>query len=85
MPMQSDAFDFIALAIGIIATFRPAASVLFPNRRLPRLRDWYSWFAVAFTAVVISIMYAAAFNLLDRQPWYTGGNGEEAEVRSQSA
>ena len=79
--LQSDAFDFIALTIGIIATLRPAGSVLFPNRRLPRLCHRYCWLAVALTAAVIVMMYAAAFNLLDRQLWYTGGNGDEAEVR----
>ena len=69
----------------MIATLRLAASVLFPNRRLPRLCHCYSWFAVAFAAFVISIMYAAAFDLLDRQPLYTGGNGKEGKLRSLSA
>ncbi|DBA99058.1 TPA: hypothetical protein ACH3X1_014197 [Trebouxia sp. C0004] len=76
---QSDAFDFIALAIGIAATLRPAASVLYPTRRLPRICGTYSWFALMFSALLITVMYVAIFQLLDHQSWYTGGNGDDAQ------
>lgn len=78
--LQSDAFDFIALAIGIAATIRPAASVLYPTRRLPRICGAYNWFALMFSALVIGVMYIAIFSLLDHQSWYTGGNGDDAQV-----
>lgn len=78
--VQSDAFDMIALAVGIIATLRPAASVLFPTRRLPRLSQLYSWSSVIWTAVFIAVMYIVVFQLLDSQSWYTGGNGDDAQV-----
>jgi hypothetical protein len=78
--LQSDAFDFIALAIGIAATLRPAASVLYPTRRLPRICGMYNWLALMFSALVIGVMHVAIFSLLDHQSWYTGGNGDDAQV-----
>ncbi|DBB14077.1 TPA: hypothetical protein ACH3X3_001037 [Trebouxia sp. C0006] len=76
---QSDAFDFIALAIGIAATLRPAASVLYPTRHLPSICGTYNWFALLFSALVIGVMYVAIFPLLEHQSWYTGGNGDDAQ------
>ncbi|DBA65621.1 TPA: hypothetical protein ACH3X2_002681 [Trebouxia sp. C0005] len=77
---QSDAFDFIALAVGIAAIFRPAASVLYPTRRLPRICGAYNWFALMFSALMIGVMYVAILSLLDQQAWYSGGNGKDAQV-----
>ncbi|KAA6428240.1 MAG: hypothetical protein FRX49_01836 [Trebouxia sp. A1-2] len=76
---QSDAFDFIALAVGIAAIFRPAASVLYPTRRLPRICGAYNWFALMFSALMTGVMYVAILSLLDQQAWYTGGNGKDAQ------
>ena len=33
-----------------------------------------------FSALVIGVMYVAIFQLLDHQSWYTGGNGDDAQV-----
>ena len=33
-----------------------------------------------FSALVIGVMYVAIFPLLDYQSWYTGGNGDDAQV-----
>ena len=78
--MQSDAFDFIALGIGVAATLRPAASLLFPQRRLPRLCHFYAYFAVVMAAAFWSIMYVGVLEVLKAQPWYTGGTGTDSQV-----
>jgi len=33
-----------------------------------------------FSALVISVMYVAIFQMLDHQSWYNGGNGDDAQV-----
>ena len=78
--MQSDAFDFIALGIGVVATLRPSADLLFPHRRLPRLNQFYAYFAVVLAAVVWSAMCSGVLRLLELQSWYTGGNGTSEQV-----
>lgn len=78
--MQSDAFDFIALAIGIVAALRPAATALFPQRRLPRLCHFYAYFSTAAAGVWWAVMYVGVLELLHHQPWYTGGNGSSDQV-----
>ena len=83
--LQSDAFDFIALGIGIAATLRPSAALLFPCHRLPSLRQFYVYFAAISAGVYWSIMYIGVLELLNRQSWYTGGNGSEEQVSSVHA
>lgn len=83
--MQSDAFDFIALVVGIVATFRPAATELFPVRRLPRLCSAYNCYALMLTVLVICVSYVGVFSTLKHQPWYTGGNGDDAQVMLELA
>ena len=83
--MQSDAFDFIALAVGIVATLRPAATELFPVRRLPTLCSAYNCFALMLTVLLISVSYAGVFGALNHQSWYSGGNGGDAQVMLELA
>ncbi|KAL3162329.1 hypothetical protein ABBQ32_010013 [Trebouxia sp. C0010 RCD-2024] len=81
---QSDAFDFIALAIGVVAALRPSAALLFPHRRLPGLCHFYAYFSVLLAAFVWCVMYAGVLLLLEQQSWYPGGNGSEEHVRDTS-
>ena len=83
--MQSDAFDFIALAIGVVATLRPSAALLFPQRRLPRLCHVYAYFAVLLAAAFWSAMYSGVLELLEHQSWFSKGNGSEEQVSKHAA
>ena len=78
--LQSDAFDFIALAIGVVATLRPAASVMLPHCRLPRLCHLYAYLGVVLAAVFWAAMYIGVLEELNHQAWYTGGTGTEDQV-----
>lgn len=82
--MQSDAFDFIALAIGAVAALRPSAALLFPHRRLPTLCHFYAYFSVLLAASFWCVMYTGVLVLLEQQSWYPGGNGSEEQVRDTS-
>ena len=81
--MQSDAFDFIALAIGIVATLQPAALVLFSTQRLPQPCQLYNLVAVAFTAIFITVMYIATFKTLVHESWYQADYSDESHVSSR--
>ncbi|KAL3147625.1 hypothetical protein ABBQ38_014675 [Trebouxia sp. C0009 RCD-2024] len=76
---QSDAFDFIALAIGAVAALRPSAALLFPHRRLPTLCHFYAYFSVLLAASFWCVMYTGVLVLLEQQSWYPGGNGSEEQ------
>ena len=78
--LQSDAFDFIALGIGVVAALRLSADGLAPHRRLPRLRHFQAYYSVVMAGVFWSVMYVAVLELLKRQPWYSGGNGTSDQV-----
>ena len=78
--LQSDAFDFIALGIGVVAALRLSADGLALHRRLPRLRHFHAYYSVVMASLCWSVMSAAVLELLKRQPWYSGGNGSSDQV-----
>ena len=75
----------MALAIGVVATFQPAAVVLFTTQRLPRPCQLYNLVSVAVTALFSAVMYLIAFKILAHQSWYQPETADEPYVSSIKA
>ena len=82
--MQSDAFDFIALAIGIVVTSQPVTLGPFSTQRLSKPCELYNLVAVAVTSVFSDVMYIVAFKTLAHESWYQPDTSDESHVSPAS-
>ena len=70
--MQRSTLDVIALAVGIIATLRPAAAVLTVAQPPQKLNRRENYAKIVVGVLVISAEYGCIATFLKQQVWYPG-------------
>ncbi len=78
--MQRSTIDVIAITLGFVATFKPAAAELTTERPPQQLSRHQSRATVAVGVLVVSAMYWAAVSLLRHQAWFSESTGGTADV-----
>ena len=78
--MQRSMIDVIAITMGLVATFKPAAAELTTDRPPQQLSRHQNRALVVVGIAVVSAMFWAATSFLQRQAWFSESTGDTADV-----
>ncbi len=76
--------DVIAITMGFVATFKPAAAELTTERPPQQLSRHQNRALVVVGVTVVSAMFWAATSFLQHQAWFSASSGDTADVRHLS-
>ena len=82
--MQRSMIDVIAITMGVVATFKPAAEELTKERPPQQLSRHQNRALVVVGVVVVSAMFWATTSFLKHQAWFSESTGDTADVRHLS-
>lgn len=78
--MQRSMIDVIAITMGYVATFKPAAAELTTKRPPQQLSQHQNRALVVVGVAVVSAMFWAATSLLHHQAWFSESTGDTSDV-----
>ena len=78
--MQLRVLDFLALSLGLVSALRPAATQLQAHRPPQGLCTVKTAVLVVESILVFAASEAIVVHVMTKQPWFTGGTGQNIEV-----
>ena len=78
--MQRSMIDVIAISMGFVATFKPAAAELTIEQPPQQLSGHQNRALVVVAVVVVGVMFWAATFFLQHQAWFSESTGDTADV-----
>jgi len=82
LALQRSTLDFVAISLGVVASFRPAAAELIPARPPQQISSCKN-FVLLLESVAISIAFhCGSLAVLYHEPWFRGSTSgnEQASV-----
>jgi len=78
--LQLRVLDFLALSLGLVSALRPAATQLQAQRPPQGLCTVKTAVLVLESILVFAASEAIVLHVMTKQPWFTGGTGQNIEV-----
>ncbi len=78
--LQLRVLDFLALSLGLVSALRPAATQLQVHQPPQGLCTVKTAVLVLESILVFATSEAVVVYVMTKQPWYTGGTGQNIEV-----